>query len=338
MRAPLSGCAVAELLAQRHQAGHLVLGELDLLAAEVGEADVGHLVVGRRRRHRGLHEGRGSLAPPRRPAASSASPAPSAASRAPGRARDARRSPRSQASTAPRSSASCAEPQREGDVGEAELVLARAARAACAAAAARRGRRGGSRRRSARARRARRARRSAACAATSRSSGRPRGSSGRPSVRPRVANPDTVVSRLRGSRIGPPSLAGCAPCRPARRSSSSSSRTPASRSASACPASTTSPLWEALRESPIRLVGVRHEQAAAYAADGYARATGKLGVALTTTGPGRGEHARRGRGGVGVALADPRDRDRHPDHAAARRACTAACCTRPTGRPTCSGR
>jgi thiamine pyrophosphate-dependent acetolactate synthase large subunit-like protein len=46
------------------------------------------------------------------------------------------------------------------------------------------------------------------------------------------------------------------------------------------------PLWEALRESPIRLVGVRHEQAAAYAADGYARATGRLGVALTTTGPG----------------------------------------------------
>ncbi len=45
-------------------------------------------------------------------------------------------------------------------------------------------------------------------------------------------------------------------------------------------------LWAALRESSIRLIGVRHEQAAAYAADGYARATGKLGVALTTTGPG----------------------------------------------------
>jgi thiamine pyrophosphate-dependent acetolactate synthase large subunit-like protein len=45
-------------------------------------------------------------------------------------------------------------------------------------------------------------------------------------------------------------------------------------------------LWEALRDSPIRLIGVRHEQAAAYAADGYARATGKLGVAITTTGPG----------------------------------------------------
>jgi acetolactate synthase-1/2/3 large subunit len=45
-------------------------------------------------------------------------------------------------------------------------------------------------------------------------------------------------------------------------------------------------LWEALRHSSIRLVGVRHEQAAAYAADGYARATGELGVAIVTTGPG----------------------------------------------------
>jgi len=44
--------------------------------------------------------------------------------------------------------------------------------------------------------------------------------------------------------------------------------------------------WEALRASPIRLVGVRHEQAAVYAADGYARANGRLGVALVTTGPG----------------------------------------------------
>ncbi len=46
------------------------------------------------------------------------------------------------------------------------------------------------------------------------------------------------------------------------------------------------PLWEALRGSSIRLVGVRHEQTAAYAADGYARATGRLGVAIVTTGPG----------------------------------------------------
>ena len=46
------------------------------------------------------------------------------------------------------------------------------------------------------------------------------------------------------------------------------------------------PLWRELNGSPIRLVGVRHEQTAAYAADGYARASGDVGVALTTTGPG----------------------------------------------------
>jgi thiamine pyrophosphate-dependent acetolactate synthase large subunit-like protein len=45
-------------------------------------------------------------------------------------------------------------------------------------------------------------------------------------------------------------------------------------------------LWRELNASPVRLVGVRHEQTAAYAADGYARASGRLGVAITTTGPG----------------------------------------------------
>ena len=45
-------------------------------------------------------------------------------------------------------------------------------------------------------------------------------------------------------------------------------------------------IWKALSQSAIRLVGVRHEQAAVYAADGYARATGRLGVAVVTTGPG----------------------------------------------------
>jgi thiamine pyrophosphate-dependent acetolactate synthase large subunit-like protein len=46
------------------------------------------------------------------------------------------------------------------------------------------------------------------------------------------------------------------------------------------------PIWSALSTSDIKLVGVRHEQAAAYAADGYARRTGKLGVAIVTSGPG----------------------------------------------------
>jgi acetolactate synthase-1/2/3 large subunit len=45
-------------------------------------------------------------------------------------------------------------------------------------------------------------------------------------------------------------------------------------------------IWKALGSSPIRLVTVRHEETAAYAADGYARATGRLGVAIVTTGPG----------------------------------------------------
>jgi thiamine pyrophosphate-dependent acetolactate synthase large subunit-like protein len=59
------------------------------------------------------------------------------------------------------------------------------------------------------------------------------------------------------------------------------------------------PIWKALSGSDIRLVGVRHEQTAAYAADGYARATGRLGVALVTTGPG----AANTLGGTGEAMA-----------------------------------
>lgn len=39
-------------------------------------------------------------------------------------------------------------------------------------------------------------------------------------------------------------------------------------------------------DSDIRHILVRHEQAAAHAADGYARTTGKVGVCLTTSGPG----------------------------------------------------
>lgn len=51
------------------------------------------------------------------------------------------------------------------------------------------------------------------------------------------------------------------------------------------------PFWHELDEadthpSGIRVITVRHEQTAAYAADGLARATGGLGVALVTSGPG----------------------------------------------------
>jgi len=47
------------------------------------------------------------------------------------------------------------------------------------------------------------------------------------------------------------------------------------------------PIFNALYDAPeIRVVLNRHEQAAVHAADGYARATGKVGVCLATSGPG----------------------------------------------------
>ena len=46
-------------------------------------------------------------------------------------------------------------------------------------------------------------------------------------------------------------------------------------------------IYDALYEQPgIRLITVRHEQSAAYMADGYARTTGRVGVALVVPGPG----------------------------------------------------
>src|SRR5689334_16754178 len=45
-------------------------------------------------------------------------------------------------------------------------------------------------------------------------------------------------------------------------------------------------LLDALGKSRIRFISTRHEQTAAHAADGYARATGKPGVLLTHLGPG----------------------------------------------------
>ncbi|GMA70019.1 acetolactate synthase large subunit [Leuconostoc litchii] len=46
------------------------------------------------------------------------------------------------------------------------------------------------------------------------------------------------------------------------------------------------PLYDALYESSIKHILVRHEQAASHAAEGYAKATGKPGVVLVTSGPG----------------------------------------------------
>src|ERR1700749_1223479 len=55
------------------------------------------------------------------------------------------------------------------------------------------------------------------------------------------------------------------------------------------------PIFDALARNPrVELVPVRHEQGGVHAADGYARATGELGVVITSTGPG----AANGMGGL----------------------------------------
>ena len=46
------------------------------------------------------------------------------------------------------------------------------------------------------------------------------------------------------------------------------------------------PAYDAMLEYPIRHVLVRHEQGATHMADGYARASGQVGVAIATSGPG----------------------------------------------------
>jgi acetolactate synthase-1/2/3 large subunit len=52
------------------------------------------------------------------------------------------------------------------------------------------------------------------------------------------------------------------------------------------PGGTILPLYDALIDSPIRHILTAHEQGAAHAADGYARASGRVGVCVATSGPG----------------------------------------------------
>ncbi|HJW90521.1 MAG TPA: biosynthetic-type acetolactate synthase large subunit [Anaerolineales bacterium] len=46
------------------------------------------------------------------------------------------------------------------------------------------------------------------------------------------------------------------------------------------------PIYDAMLNYPVHHILVRHEQGAAHMADGYARASGKVGVAMATSGPG----------------------------------------------------
>src|ERR1700685_386235 len=52
------------------------------------------------------------------------------------------------------------------------------------------------------------------------------------------------------------------------------------------PGGVTLPLYDALYDHPIKHILVRHEQNAAFAAEGYARSTGRVGVCCATSGPG----------------------------------------------------
>ena len=71
------------------------------------------------------------------------------------------------------------------------------------------------------------------------------------------------------------------------------------------------PIFDALVDSKIQLVLVRHEQGATHMADGYARATGRPGVVLVTSGPGATNTVT----GLLTAHMDsaPIDRDLRPD-------------------------
>ena len=67
------------------------------------------------------------------------------------------------------------------------------------------------------------------------------------------------------------------------------------------PGAHTIAIYDALYRHPkIKHILVRHEESAALMADGYARATGKVGVCCVTTGPGVSNAAT----GLGVAHAD----------------------------------
>ena len=46
------------------------------------------------------------------------------------------------------------------------------------------------------------------------------------------------------------------------------------------------PLYDVIYDSDLKHILVRHEQCAAHAADGFARASGKVGVCIGTSGPG----------------------------------------------------
>ena len=100
-------------------------------------------------------------------------------------------------------------------------------------------------------------------------------------------------------------------CRPAARSSSSASSARASKYIFGLSGGAAMPIFDALVDSPIQLILVRHEQGATHMADGYARSTGKPGVVLVTSGPRRHQHGHGPAHGADGLVAD--DRHLRPD-------------------------
>ena len=77
------------------------------------------------------------------------------------------------------------------------------------------------------------------------------------------------------------------------------------------------PIYDILGDYPeIRHILVRHEQGGGHAADGYARASGRVGVCMGTSGPGRDQprhRDRHGAAGLGPDGRDHRQRARRAD-------------------------
>ena len=98
---------------------------------------------------------------------------------------------------------------------------------------------------------------------------------------------------------------------------SAASRRTGSSWCSGSPARTTCALYAQLDRHGVRHVSPRHEQGAGYAADGYARASGRPGVVVDDRGPGADERGGGGRAGaVGLRPAARRragDAARPPD-------------------------
>lgn len=86
------------------------------------------------------------------------------------------------------------------------------------------------------------------------------------------------------------------------------------------------PIFDALVDSPIKFILTRHEQGATHMADGVARATGKAGVVLVTSGPGATNAITGNDRDDGFRSHDCNYRSDHPKHAWVRCVSRSGCC------------